>query len=180
MICSKNTGEIGMIIDRTDGDWTPAGGTGGAGHFEHRHLLNESTIRTIEYFLSSEGAAIVKTQDDGSIDVLYATSSKHAGGVTNSDYTPKGGTGGIGNLSSEDTTYAIEHDKNTEEIRIVIDRTNGDSTPEGGTGGAGHFEHSYLLGESTIRTIEYLLLREGAAIVEMQDNGSITVKKHLN
>ena len=53
-------------------------------------------------------------------------------------------------------------------------------TPAGGSGGSGHFEHGYLLGEGAIRTIEYLLLREGAAIVEMQNNGSITVKKHLN
>ena len=69
MTYSRRPEEDKAIIDRTNGVWTPAGGSGGAGHFEHRHLLNESTIRTIEWLLSSKGAAIVEMQDDGTITV---------------------------------------------------------------------------------------------------------------
>ena len=29
------------VVDRTNGDWTPEGGTGGVGHVEYRHMLKE-------------------------------------------------------------------------------------------------------------------------------------------
>lgn len=61
---------------------------------------------------------------------------------------------------------------------LIVNRTNGDWTPEGGTGGTAYVAHAHLLSKSTIQMIERLLMSKKAAIVELQDNGSIIVKEY--
>lgn len=57
------------VVDLTNGDWTPEGGTGGVGHVEYRHMLKESTIDEIERLLIDRKSAVVELQDDGSVVV---------------------------------------------------------------------------------------------------------------
>ena len=57
------------VVDRTNGDWTPEGGTGGVGNVEYRHMLKESTIDEIERLLIDRKSAVVELQDDGSVVV---------------------------------------------------------------------------------------------------------------
>ncbi len=64
-----NTYEKKYIVDRTNGDWTPEGGTGGAGHVEYRHMLKKSTIDEIERLLINRKSAIVELQNDGCVVV---------------------------------------------------------------------------------------------------------------